>query len=68
MFNYLFFRHYVGMKKITESFGGAVEFFLILICILIVLSIVGNSNPYKREKGSDDLPPDFFKDWYKNNK
>lgn len=56
------------MKKITGTFGGAVEFFLILLCILIVLSIVGNSNPYRRDKGSDDLPPNFFKDWYKNNK
>ncbi len=39
--------------------------FLFILLILLLLPIY---NTNKRDERSDKLPPDFFKDWYDNNK
>ena len=44
------------------------EFFFIFLCILLILGMVGNSNPYSKDKREDKLPPEFFDNYYNRDK
>lgn len=44
------------------------EFFLIFICICLILGLVSNPNGNSNQKKVDKLPPDFFDNYYKRNK